>query len=453
MTKRKKIVLIFILSLVALFLLFIGYHYVKYLQATSRMKGLSADLEKRITEWEKKEYKRQPLFGPVVKGNAAEFYQEAETKLDYTSDNGWMEVSAAIYNPSQPISPVGQAFYESNIHLIEIVRKGTRSETYKSPINLRDGFKSKIPNLIKPMIIGNLMVLQSRELCNTGQISEAIKELCDIIQFGDDYLHYGSLIPAMISIGIADKGHEEIQRFLVSDKLTEEQFTELMGYLKFLIDSHPTMDDSWDGEIALVTSGLKDWSKDSGFIFCKDLFSLHPKDSIWNKIKLLFAKGWINRTDIVGAWSDCITLGAEIKRIGALPYPRAKNEGDKFENTVKQLDNPVSRMMLHSLMTGNSAYLQAPTIRKGLYILTALQIYKIRRGAYPETLSALAPGIIPEVPLDPFSNKPFIYRLDKDKKPILYSVWYNLKDDNGEKQDNRYEDLLITPFLRYGEKK
>ena len=42
--------------------------------------------------------------------------------------------------------------------------------------------------------------------------------------------------------------------------------------------------------------------------------------------------------------------------------------------------------------------------------------------------------------------------LDKDKKPILYSVWYNLKDDNGEKQGNRYEDLLIVPHLRWGEK-
>ena len=441
MSKRKKIVLISILSIVVLF---IGYHYIKYPQATSRMKELSADLEKRVSEWEKKEYKRQPLFGPTIPGNAAEFYQEAISKLKDTSDDGWIEVSEAVYNPSRPISPEGMAYYEHNKPLIEIIRKGTRAETYKSSANLREGFKSKIPHMLYLRNIANIMVLQSREMIKSGQASEALKELCDIIQFGDDYLQCGSLISAVVGLGVADIGHEELHRFIISDKLTEAQLIELMGYLKILIESYPTMDDSWEGEINAGASGLKDWAKESGFVFCKDLFSLRPKDDIQSKIKLLFTKGWINRTDIVGACDDYITFVGEIKRICALPYPQAKKEGDELAVKIKQLKNPVSREMLSHLMSGNICYRENLAVRKGLYILAALQIYKIRHGAYPETLAALVPEIIPDVSLDPFGNKPFIYRLDKDNKIVLYSVGENLQDDNGIKR----EDLIIAPNFR-----
>ena len=448
MSKRKKIVLISILSIVALFLLFIGYHYVKYLQATSRMTELSADLDKRINEWEKKEYRRQPLFGPVVKGNAAEFYQEAESKLVDTSSDGWIEVSEAVSNPSRPISPEGKAYYEYNKPFIEIIRKGTRAETYKSPTDLRGGFECKIPNLLKMRMIGNLMAFQAREFDNAGQTSEAIKELCDIIQFGDDYLHYGTLIPAIIGIAISDISQEEMHRVVISGSLTETQLNGLMGHLEALIDSYPTMDDSRDGEIVAGEFGLKKLSEKSGFWFMpyEEVFT-HQQNDFNGKIRFMFTYGWINRTDIINAGDDYRAFIGETKRINALPYPQAKVEKDKFDSTVKQLNNYVSRMMLQNISCGVISYFDILAVRKGVYILAALQIYKIRHGAYPEMLSALAPGIIPEVPVDPFSGQPFKYKLDKDGKIILYSVGENIKDDNGD----RREDLLIAPYLRGNE--
>jgi len=45
-------------------------------------------------------------------------------------------------------------------------------------------------------------------------------------------------------------------------------------------------------------------------------------------------------------------------------------------------------------------------------------------------ISDLAPDILPEVPLDPFTGKPYIYRLE-DEGFIVYSVGSNQKDDNG----------------------
>jgi len=77
MSLKKKI----LIALVVIILIIISISYIKFLIATSRMKELEKDLEQRITEWEKKEYKRPPLFGPAISGNAAEYYRQAESQM------------------------------------------------------------------------------------------------------------------------------------------------------------------------------------------------------------------------------------------------------------------------------------------------------------------------------------------------------------------------------------
>jgi len=60
----------------------------------------------------------------------------------------------------------------------------------------------------------------------------------------------------------------------------------------------------------------------------------------------------------------------------------------------------------------------------------ACRLYKSRTGAYPESLEALVPGILKEVPIDPFTGKPFVYRREGEGF-IVYSLGSNEKDDGG----------------------
>jgi hypothetical protein len=60
----------------------------------------------------------------------------------------------------------------------------------------------------------------------------------------------------------------------------------------------------------------------------------------------------------------------------------------------------------------------------------ALEIYKHKNGKYPETLASLSPGIMENIPVDPFTGKNLIY-LPADDGFVLYSVGPNMKDDNG----------------------
>ncbi len=60
----------------------------------------------------------------------------------------------------------------------------------------------------------------------------------------------------------------------------------------------------------------------------------------------------------------------------------------------------------------------------------ACRLYKSRTGRYPETLGELVPGLLTEVPIDPFTGKPFVYRREGEGFTV-YSLGSNERDDGG----------------------
>ncbi len=60
----------------------------------------------------------------------------------------------------------------------------------------------------------------------------------------------------------------------------------------------------------------------------------------------------------------------------------------------------------------------------------ACKIYKAKTGRYPENLEALVPDILPEVPIDPFTGKPLVFKIT-DGQLLIYSVGSNQRDDGG----------------------
>jgi hypothetical protein len=66
------------------------------------------------------------------------------------------------------------------------------------------------------------------------------------------------------------------------------------------------------------------------------------------------------------------------------------------------------------------------TARIGL----AARIYLAREKHWPAAVADLLPGILSQEPLDPFTGKPFMFRVDKDSL-LVYSLGSNEKDDGG----------------------
>ncbi len=65
-------------------------------------------------------------------------------------------------------------------------------------------------------------------------------------------------------------------------------------------------------------------------------------------------------------------------------------------------------------------------------VACALERYRLAHGEYPETLDALAPQFIAQVPHDIIGGQSLHYKRTDDGKFLLYSVGWNEKDDGGE---------------------
>jgi hypothetical protein len=61
----------------------------------------------------------------------------------------------------------------------------------------------------------------------------------------------------------------------------------------------------------------------------------------------------------------------------------------------------------------------------------ACKIYKNLHGDFPEDLAELSPDILENIPVDPFTGNPLIYK-KQDLGIMVYSIGSNLKDDGGK---------------------
>ena len=60
----------------------------------------------------------------------------------------------------------------------------------------------------------------------------------------------------------------------------------------------------------------------------------------------------------------------------------------------------------------------------------AAKLYQAQTKRFPESLEALVPGMFKEVPIDPFSGKPYVFKVQNGEL-LIYSLGSNLKDDGG----------------------
>jgi hypothetical protein len=76
-------------------------------------------------------------------------------------------------------------------------------------------------------------------------------------------------------------------------------------------------------------------------------------------------------------------------------------------------------------------------------VALALEICKLQKGKYPADLSALTPEYFKAVPLDPFTDKPLLYK-PSAKGFLIYSGGPNAKDDGGVERGKGGEDDIAV---------
>ena len=101
-----------------------------------------------------------------------------------------------------------------------------------------------------------------------------------------------------------------------------------------------------------------------------------------------------------------------------------------------KLDIPDFRRIFSGELEAFSAVVRkimvAETAKRVVITAIALKRYQLRHGNYPADLTALVPGFVSRIPVDPVDGRPLRYRLNTDGTFTLYSVGINGKDDGGD---------------------
>jgi hypothetical protein len=119
-----------------------------------------------------------------------------------------------------------------------------------------------------------------------------------------------------------------------------------------------------------------------------------------------------------------------------------ENERDRHHSLSLLLDQHVRSKVIgsiyicHLLPAPNLALSRIEAAHTKLELTrlaAALAVYRADQGEYPADLSALVPAVLPQLPTDLYTGKPFVYHRTQDGY-ILYSLGENGIDDGGSHQ-------------------
>ena len=115
--------------------------------------------------------------------------------------------------------------------------------------------------------------------------------------------------------------------------------------------------------------------------------------------------------------------------------PTAVRQADTaIEADIKHRNpyNIAEKLFLPALGSAARRFAYGQTSVDMARVAIALERYQLAHGDYPESLVALAPQFIAQLPHDLINGQPLQYRPEVDGQFVLYSVGWNEKDDDGE---------------------
>ena len=89
------------------------------------------------------------------------------------------------------------------------------------------------------------------------------------------------------------------------------------------------------------------------------------------------------------------------------------------------------------------------TLLDEIRLASALERFRLARGAFPETLTELLPDFIAELPVDTYSRQSLIYRRTDGGTFLLYGVGKNRTDDSGAVNPSRSENQQLDDTWLY----
>ncbi|HTS19810.1 MAG TPA: hypothetical protein VMP11_19695 [Verrucomicrobiae bacterium] len=338
---------------------------------------------------------------------------------------------------------------KTNAAVFTELRAASRRPYSRYPINydVPDPAEILLPHLNSLRAICRRLQLKACAELSLGQSEEAFEDLKLSFSVADSLKDEPFLISYLVRAACLQIAIQPIWEGLAEHTWSDAQLRQLQAHLQrydFVADLKPTFgaERSWGiGIIDFVRrSGkyaeLSDTGNDGG--------------SSLNRIVKMVPNGWFD-LELV---SYCRLFGLELagtfdpasKRVfpsrsksNEQALDRAFTSRSSFE-TIFVRHRVLSRMLLPALGAVVRKGASAQVATDQAILACALERYRMANGQFPETLDALVPQVVSQLPHDVITGEPYKYRLRKDGQFVLYSVGWNEKDDDGVPGKTLFDD-------------
>jgi len=303
-----------------------------------------------------------------------------------------------------------------------------------------------IPDDIREMsYLTRLGIWKSRYQTQDNQLDQVMEDCLTIIRFGAHLQHSKILIIKLVGLGKEKLGYQELLYLLRKKPFTAEILKQNIQQLDEIYPSgYPIFD--LQSEKLVFLDLVQHLYTEGGiggghmttlpyFRFDRDISKFSGLKGI-RKLSGALVKNFFSaflsprRDDMIAKTNEIYDKGSDIVKLS--PYEK-HSKNINYDDIVNSLSDRYS-MLKTSLsaygIAGDMAF-QSKAFYQATVTILALERWKIEKGAYPDSLQELLDGgFIQQLPQDPYSNGPLIYRR-QGRDFTLYSVGADFADNGG----------------------
>jgi len=415
------------------------------------------ELKQTLAQAEKAGFKLQSeqLIPPPLpdKENAAIIYQEAFTLADKLAKEHGNELPGIVsgrrvqfeeLSPQQKKALTQLLLNDPEfIKLYGLIEKAVNLPSCRFDIKYGEG--ASLPHLSKIRYLANLEALRAYLFSEEKEYKRAIASARTGLRLGDALTNEFTFISSLVRETIDETAMHSFQPILNS-----YPGNNLIDDYRKVISEIDKKDKKFtkglEAELAFGNSRLK---THSNFLDLTDFVIVYgEKESFGRKIFKKIFGGYLAKPLFEQDHIFYIQKMTTLITLSNGPFFLEKEKIHEWERSlIPYIDrfnkHPISSVLFQ--LRDRSVQLQADYEAKleCFKLALALKIYRQGHGNYPEQLASLSPEVIPELPLDPFTGKDYVYHKE-GRGFILYSIGPNERDDNGiydQKQSQKFDDI------------
>jgi hypothetical protein len=290
--------------------------------------------------------------------------------------------------------------------------------------------------------LSQLGVWKSRVAAEQGHIGESLDccltTMCAAAHWQKDPF----LVEQLVAVAFSAMSSRAILQILASNDLSASELSNLQARLiAVYAEGFPHI--NFEGERLMVLDAIQRCFTNSGFggghrvamEYAGDLQAAPDEEA-----RIVVAPAGVALSMIHASRSKTIAKANQIydrlRELAVLtPYERRTEDIPGVWESARQVEMwryQIVYMLLPNDPRVSLLAYQAKTEYEGLLAVVALKRYRLETGAYPPDLKTLVDArYLNELPMDPFSDGPLVYRPAGDGF-LLYSAGRDFKDDGGE---------------------